>query len=490
MTDMKKILHTLSYKSVMAGVISLTLSFANTAYGSTKVANNELKDKCHLVEAIPENNATVEKLRSIMTQWEGPEELGWGIGVSESKSAVEVRNADGETVASGVLRDTPSGIQISIPQEITEPGTYTVTVRPDMVFIIKDMDEDTMELIMEPGTGNEETTLTYTVAEPVEKCHLVEAIPENNATVEKLRSIMTQWEGPEELGWGIGVSESKSAVEVRNADGETVASGVLRDTPSGIQISIPQEITEPGTYTVTVRPDMVFIIQDMDEDTMELIMEPGTGNEETTLTYTVEAVPLTKYALISATPADNATVESLKTITTQWEGQETPYTWYVNPQNQSVEVKDANGSIVTFGRLIDKNTSIEISLDRVLKTDGIYSITILPDKVFATSGIDDEDNKIVIPGTGNEATTLTYTIKTSGSINIIDPDSQRIHYEDGILKTDGILNPQISIYSYAGELVASNQGKDMLDCSTLPAGIYIAKIQNGSNIHVLKIAVR
>ncbi len=366
MTDMKKILHTLSYKSVMAGVISLTLSFANTAYGSTKVANNELKDKCHLVEAIPENNATVEKLRSIMTQWEGPEELGWGIGVSESKSAVEVRNADGETVASGVLRDTPSGIQISIPQEITEPGTYTVTVRPDMVFII----------------------------------------------------------------------------------------------------------------------------QDMDEDTMELIMEPGTGNEETTLTYTVEAVPLTKYALISATPADNATVESLKTITTQWEGQETPYTWYVNPQNQSVEVKDANGSIVTFGRLIDKNTSIEISLDRVLKTDGIYSITILPDKVFATSGIDDEDNKIVIPGTGNEATTLTYTIKTSGSINIIDPDSQRIHYEDGILKTDGILNPQISIYSYAGELVASNQGKDMLDCSTLPAGIYIAKIQNGSNIHVLKIAVR
>ena len=73
---MKKILHTLSYKSVMAGVISLTLSFANTAYGSTKVANNELQDKCHLVEAIPENNATVEKLRSIMTQWEGPEELG------------------------------------------------------------------------------------------------------------------------------------------------------------------------------------------------------------------------------------------------------------------------------------------------------------------------------------------------------------------------------------------------------------------------------
>ena len=28
------------------------------------------------------------------------------------------------------------------------------------------------------------------------------------------------------------------------------------------------------------------------------------------------------------------------------------------------------------------------------------------------------------------------------------------------------------------------------DMITLPAGIYIAKIQNGSNIHVLKIAVR
>ena len=363
----------------------------------------------HLTEATPEDGSTVEELSVITTQWEGPE-TAWDMDVSSSKEAVIARDVDGNQVATGTLRNVPSGIQIRLSETITTPGEYTVTIMPEMVFGAEDFDEDTMQTIPAPGTGNEETTLRYTVQPAVEPYHLTEATPEDGSTVEELSVIQTQWEGPE-AEWGIGVSNSKEAVIARDADGNQVATGTIRNVFTGIQIRLSEKITTPGEYTVTIMPEMVFGAEDIDEDTGLPIPAPGTGNEETTLRYTVQPA-IEKYHLTEAKPEDGSTVENLSVIETQWEGPETECGIDVSSSMEAVIVRDADGNQVATGRLKNVPTGVQINLSQTIDTDGDYTVTILAGMVFGADEFDEETMQTIpAPGTENEETTLHYTVQ-------------------------------------------------------------------------------
>jgi len=383
----------------------------------------------YLTEAAPEDGSVVENLSVIATQWEGPE-TDWGIDVSNSKEAVIARDADGNQVATGTLRNVPSGIQIRLSETITTPGEYTVTIMPGMVFGAIDIDEDTGMTIPASGTENEETTLHYTVRPAIEPYHLTEATPEDGSVVEQLSVIATQWEG-QETDYGIGVSNSKEAVIARDADGNQVATGTLRNVPSGIQIRLSETITTPGEYTVTIMPGMVFGVADMDEDTGETIPTPGTENEETTLRYTVQPA-VEPYHLMDATPEDGSVVERLSVISTIWEGPETKWGIDVSSSRDAVIVRDSEGSQVATGTLKrDSQTGVLITLSETIKTDGDYTVTILAGTVFGSDGFDNQTlQSILVPGTENEETVLHYTVKSQNGVGMLINDNDECIYYD------------------------------------------------------------
>ncbi|MEZ3519535.1 MAG: hypothetical protein K1V75_06310, partial [Muribaculaceae bacterium] len=241
----------LSLMILVAAFMTVSV-YAKIAEMNTPVPETGDASVYYLTEAAPEDGSVVENLSVIATQWEGPE-TDWGIDVSNIKEAVIARDADGNQVATGTLRNVPSGIQIRLSETITTPGEYTVTIMPGMVFGAEDFDEDTMQTIPAPGTGNEETTLHYTVQPAAEPFRLTEATPEDGATVDQLSVISTQWEGPE-TEWGIGVSNRKDGVIARDADGNQVATGTIRNVFTGVQIRLSETITTPGEYTVTIMP--------------------------------------------------------------------------------------------------------------------------------------------------------------------------------------------------------------------------------------------
>ncbi len=382
-----------------------------------------------LTEATPEDGATVDQLSVISTQWEGPE-TEWGIGVSNRKDRVIARDADGNQVATGTIRNVFTGVQIRLSETITTPGEYTVTIMPGMVFGAIDIDEDTGMTIPASGTENEETTLHYTVRPAIEPYHLTEATPEDGSVVEQLSVIATQWEG-QETDYGIGVSNSKEAVIARDADGNQVATGTLRNVPSGIQIRLSETITTPGEYTVTIMPGMVFGVADMDEDTGETIPTPGTENEETTLRYTVQPA-VEPYHLMDATPEDGSVVEQLSVISTIWEGPETKWGIDVSSSRDAVIVRDSEGSQVATGTLKrDSQTGVLITLSETIKTDGDYTVTILAGTVFGSDGFDNETlQSILVPGTENEETVLHYTVKSQNGVGMLINDNDECIYYD------------------------------------------------------------
>ena len=403
--------------------------YAKIAEMNTPVPETGDASVYYLTEAAPEDGSVVENLSVIATQWEGPE-TDWGIDVSNIKEAVIARDADGNQVATGTLRNVPSGIQIRLSETITTPGEYTVTIMPGMVFGAEDFDEDTMQTIPAPGTGNEETTLHYTVQPAAEPFRLTEATPEDGATIDQLSVISTQWEGPE-TEWGIGVSNRKDGVIARDADGNQVATGTIRNVFTGVQIRLSETITTPGEYTVTIMPGMVFGVADMDEDTGETIPTPGTENEETTLRYTVQPA-VEPYHLMDATPEDGSVVERLSVISTIWEGPETKWGIDVSSSRDAVIVRDSEGSQVATGTLKrDSQTGVLITLSETIKTDGDYTVTILAGTVFGSDGFDNQTlQSILVPGTENEETVLHYTVKSQNGVGMLINDNDECIYYD------------------------------------------------------------
>lgn len=232
--------------------------------------------KYHLVSADPEDGSEVEKIYRIMTQWEG-EATEWGVGTSKSKESVQVKDESGDIVSYGSLRSTMSGVQINVDTEITSPGTYSVTILADMVYAISGVDNKG-SYIMTEGTGNEETTLTYTVVETGKPFVFVSADPADGSTVERIDTLLTVWESETE-SLEIAVSDASDAVEARDSSGRIFATGTLSKEDDGIKLSFDDALNKMGYVTVIIKEGMVYGVNNNN------IAVNGTGNEKTTLRY-------------------------------------------------------------------------------------------------------------------------------------------------------------------------------------------------------------
>ena len=355
-----------------------------------------------LSSADPADNSTVEKLKVITTKWTYPSE---SVGpYINTKAKALLKDAAGETLQEGKLRGYQGAIRIQFDTEVTEAGSYTVTIPADATMGATGYNDDgTMKVI--EGSGNAETVLHYTIAAAVQPAVLSSADPADNSTVEKLKVITTKWTYPSE---SVGpYINTKAKALLKNEAGETLQEGKLRGYQGAIRIQFDTEVTEAGTYTVTIPADVTMGATGYNDDGTMKVIE-GSGNAETVLHYTIAAA-VQPTVLSSADPADNSTVEKLKVITTVWTYPAESVGPYINTSAKAL-LKNAEGETLQEGKIRGYQGSIRIQFDTEVTEAGAYTVTIPADVTMGATGYNDDGTMKVIEGSGNAETVLHYTI--------------------------------------------------------------------------------
>ena len=229
----------------------------------------------------PADGSTVESLKRINLELENVTEVGveWKSGLQ-----APVTDAEGNEVTYVKGRDYGNVFALSLATEITEPGTYTVSV-PAGAFYTPDWDSSEWPLPAVAGSENDAFTLTYTIgsASSDNKLTVISADPADGSTVESLKRINLELANVTEVGveWKSGLQ-----APVTDAEGNEVTYVKGRDYGNVFALSLATEITEPGTYTVSV-PAGAFYTPDWNSSEWPLPAVAGSENEAFTLTYTV-----------------------------------------------------------------------------------------------------------------------------------------------------------------------------------------------------------
>ena len=213
-----------------------------------------------------------------------------------------------------------------------------------------------------------------------------------------------------------GNTEDWVYVKLNNEKGDSIARATIKscDDNDGFTLTFDPAITTPGKYTV-VMTDSVYCLGEGYE---------VTPNEyEVSFEYTVIAAPEATLEL-TATPADESTIESLKTITLAADeaiyGVTTPITAYNRAERKSYTGKltldptNANQAIITF--------------DEEITAKGDYTVDI-PEGVLGDKTWYDNDYQT---GTCNPYMVLYYTVGEKGSEtnNIVADPADGSHVDE------------------------------------------------------------
>lgn len=117
-------------------------------------------DKLYVISADPADGSTVESLKRISLEIGNVTEVGveWKSGLQ-----APVTDAEGNQVTYVKGQDMGVVFALSLASEITEPGTYTISV-PAGAMYTPDWDSDDWPLPAVEGSENDAFTLTYTVS--------------------------------------------------------------------------------------------------------------------------------------------------------------------------------------------------------------------------------------------------------------------------------------------------------------------------------------
>ena len=421
-------------------------------------------DKVAFVSATPASGSTINELYNIPVVMSGGIEE---VGLWSDNSLIEVTNEAGESVCTAKFRNNTTGYSLRMSEHIQTAGTYTITVKKNALMGL----DYKMQQVY--GTGNDEFTLTYTVA-PMDKVAFVSATPESGSVLTKLYNINVELSGgdPE-----VGIqSVSEELIKVTDAEGNVVTNGKLRNNPTGYSIRTSEEVTTPGTYTITVERNALMAYN------KEMKPVYGTGNDEFTLTYKVVESPAITF--VSATPADGDKVAELETVTTVWEGGDATTGFAVKETEKTVSVTDAQGNVVTEGALVREDEAYVIKLDEKITADGTYTLTIAEGTLQA---LDAEGNPVV--GNLNEEVKLTYTVDSTLGIALNEADGLAVRVlSNGDILTSGFENPVITVADMNGAILMSVAAESVK--AELTTGMYIVNVTGTNGSKAVKAIIR
>ncbi len=274
------------------------------------------------------------------------------------------------------------------------------------------------------------------VVTPVEGS-IVNEISTITCKTDQTKSSSTNW-----LSYS-GMTEDYVYVKLVNEKGDSIARATIKscDDNDGFTLTFDPAITTPGKYTV-VMTDSVYCLGEGYEVTP--------NDYEVRFEYTVIAAPEATLEL-TATPADEATVQSLKTITLTADeaiyGVTTPITAYNRAERKSYTGKltldptNGNQAIITF--------------DEEITAEGDYSVDI-PEGVLGDETWYDNDYQT---GTCNPYMTLYYTVGEKGgeTSNIVADPADGSHV-DALSKITVTFTDQSEVSTGSGMITVKKDG--------------------------------
>lgn len=197
--------------------------------------------------AYPANNSEVTSLSDIKLYWN----VGThGFTVREGAYAGVTDPAGEITRCPMIAGEDKDQFIIVIDPEMTEAGEYTITLADDIFLNAEGV-----------NVVNETVTLKYMVKPVVVKdpevATFLSSDPSDNSQVMSLSKIVTVWESTAKEN----AVRYDSEVTVTDENGMSVTSGILSVDEEAenltIIITLNREITEKGTYTITIPSDFL-----------------------------------------------------------------------------------------------------------------------------------------------------------------------------------------------------------------------------------------
>ena len=246
----------------------------------------------------PTQDKTLESLKEVTVFMSG--RVG---GVLEGAKLNDYKDGDKEvaytTATIDYLNTNANEATITLAEEVTEYGKYTIEVPAGVIFDKYYNGEDPM---MTGAQGNDAFELTYQVGtfEPVS---VLPAMDERVESLKEVTVFMTDRVG--------GVLDGAKLNVYKDGDKEaayrTATIDILNTNASEATITLDEAITEYGTYTIEVPAGVIFDKFYNGEDGM---MSGATGNEAFELTYKVGF-----FESVSVLPSNENPVSFLKEVT-------------------------------------------------------------------------------------------------------------------------------------------------------------------------------
>ena len=288
---------------------------------------------------------------------------------------------------------------ITLADEITEYGTYTIEVPAGVIF---DKFYNGEDAAMSGAASNEAFELTYKVGvfEPVS------ILPTNEKPLSFLKEVtvfMTDRVG--------GVLDGAKLNVYKDGDTEvpytTATIDILNTNSNEVTITLADEITEYGKYQIVVPAGVIFDKYYTGEDA---IMTGATGNEEFVLDYQVGI-----FSFVSTLPATTQSVKSLNEVTVFMSDRVGGVLDGAKINVYKDGDKTAAYRTATLEILNTNANEVTLILNKEITANGQYTFEI-PANVIFDKYYTGED-AIMTGAQGNPAIEFTYTVDTTVGIS-------------------------------------------------------------------------
>ena len=350
------------------------------------------------VSVLPAMDERVESLKEVtifMTDRVG--------GVLDGAKLNVYKDGDKEvaytTATIDILNTNANEATITLADEITEYGTYTIEVPAGVIF---DKFYNGEDAAMSGAASNEAFELTYKVGffEPVS------ILPTNEKPVSFLNEVtvfMTDRVG--------GVLDGAKLNVYKDGDTEvpytTATIDILNSNANEVTITLADEITEYGKYQIVVPAGVIFDKYYNGEDA---IMSGATGNDEFVLDYQVGI-----FNFVSTLPATTQSVKSLNEVTVFMSDRVGGVLDGAKINVYKDGDKTAAYRTATLEILNTNANEVTLILNKEITANGQYTFEI-PANVIFDKYYTGED-AIMTGAQGNPAIEFTYTVDTTVGIS-------------------------------------------------------------------------
>lgn len=291
--------------------------------------------------------------------------------------------------------------------------------------------KDTKGNVLTNGDDPEYVLLEYTADVKTDTFTLLSSDPENQSTVEALETVKLTMNGAASNDY-VGGFDSSKQVQLFTGDGQVVTTATLsraeaEGTTNDVVVTLAEKVTKQGEYRLVIPAGAIYN-KKYDEIEPDFGVAYGaTYNPEISLSFRVQQVA--SFTLLSAEPAADSKVSSLKTVKVTMNGAATNDAIGGFDNSKVITVLGAEGETVTTATIdfTDPNdfssNDATITLADEVTLYGQYTL-VIPEATIYNSLFDDsaEDFGVSFGATYNPEIRLTYNVRVDDGYTFASTD--------------------------------------------------------------------